>query len=412
MHSLEQAYKNVSLTRFLEILRGGNACWMIKRLSGNDTGITGGHQSGLYIPRKFMQDFLPEIVTHTLYNPTKEIDCYIPSHDCLKKAIQAKYYNNVYFPERGNKKAYNEFRLTRWIGTPIQEHSNTGSICILANIRQGQTTHFLSWVSRSLEDEDLIEYWLGQDVEPGRAYFSKDEEAKISFPYTIPSEWYRQFPTGQDIVNYVEQNVPYSTWKKSSDELLLKRRIVEFDIFSELERQEILPLIQKGFKTVDEFIKYSTTIVNRRKSRSGMSLELHLRCIFLHEQLRFETQMITEQKKRPDFLFPSQKAYRDPLFPTLRLHMLAAKTCCKDRWRQVLNEADRIQQKHLFTLQEGISSEQLTEMYHHNVIVVVPQPLMRSYPKEFHRRLINLSQFVNHIKESQQTCTHYDNYGR
>ena len=32
--------------------------------------------------------------------------------------------------------------------------------------------------------------------------------------------------------------------------------------------------------------------------------------------------------------------------------MLAVKTTCKDRWRQILNEADKIHQVHLFTLRE------------------------------------------------------------
>ena len=36
----------------------------------------------------------------------------------------------------------------------------------------------------------------------------------------------------------------------------------------------------------------------------------------------------------------------------------------KDRWRQVLNEADCIETKYLFTLQQGISKNQLREMKH------------------------------------------------
>lgn len=42
--------------------------------------------------------------------------------------------------------------------------------------------------------------------------------------------------------------------------------------------------------------------------------------------------------------------------------MLAVKTTCKDRWRQILNEADKIHQVHLFTLQEGVSLAQYREM--------------------------------------------------
>ena len=42
--------------------------------------------------------------------------------------------------------------------------------------------------------------------------------------------------------------------------------------------------------------------------------------------------------------------------------MLAAKTSCKDRWRQVLAEADRIRTKHLLTLEPAISKIQTAEM--------------------------------------------------
>ena len=44
-------------------------------------------------------------------------------------------------------------------------------------------------------------------------------------------------------------------------------------------------------------------------------------------------------------------------FDSNKLTMLASKTTCKDRWRQILNEADRIKIKHLFTLQQGISKK-------------------------------------------------------
>ncbi len=52
---------------------------------------------------------------------------------------------------------------------------------------------------------------------------------------------------------------------------------------------------------------------------------------------------------KPDFLFPSAGAYHDTEFPVENLRMLAVKTTCKDRWRQILNEADKIHQVHLFT---------------------------------------------------------------
>ena len=62
---------------------------------------------------------------------------------------------------------------------------------------------------------------------------------------------------------------------------------MEFDVFTEIERHYVLPNIKDGFSSVDEFIKYANSIANRRKSRAGTSLELHLESIFRYEKLQF-----------------------------------------------------------------------------------------------------------------------------
>ena len=195
--------------------------------------------------------------------------------------------------------------------------------------------------------------------------------------------------------------IPGSQWTRSIDKLLLERRKLEFNIFREIENHDVLPKIKEGFDSVERFIKYSHSISNRRKSRTGKSLELNLESIFTDADIRFETQARTEQKKKPDFLFPSKEAYHDMDFQALKLHMLAAKTCCKDRWRQILNEADRIEAKHLFTLQEGISENQLSEMSKENVQLVVPQPIIKLFPDNFRNKILNLEDFIGFIKQSQ-----------
>ena len=402
--NLESRYKNISLTRFLELLDQDHFFWLIKRLSGNDTGITGGHQSGVYVPRQFMEAVVPSIVTTRRYNPTKEISCYMPNQDCLKTGIQAKYYNNKHFPEMGMKKKYDEFRLTRWVGTPLQDVENTGSICILAGRCVNGETELLGWVSTTAEEEDLIENWLGREVEPGQMYLSSMETEKKNLPILkqLPAAWLRAFPSGRDIFQFIEERLPQNKWNRSVDELLLKRREIEFEIFSEVEQHDVLPNIKIGFQSVDEFIKYANSVANRRKSRAGTSLELQLESIFRYEKLKYEAQVVTEQNKKPDFIFPSGKDYHNPAFPSAKLHMLASKTCCKDRWRQVISEADRIEKKHLFTLQQGVSSNQLAEMYQHGIILVVPQPIITSFPAAYRSKIMNLTGFVKFIKTSQR----------
>lgn len=79
----------------------------------------------------------------------------------------------------------------------------------------------------------------------------------------------------------------------------------------------------------------------------------------------------------------------------------AAKTTCKDRWRQILNEADRLrdENKYLCTMQQGISSAQMDEMQAEKVILVVPKAYHSAYPAEKRDRIWTLSKFVNYVKE-------------
>ena len=396
-------FKNLSLTRFLEEIEINNYLWIVKRLSGNDTGLTGGHQAGLYLPRAFFQAVLPEICTTDKYNPDAWIEeCYFPAQDDSVKKLRAIYYNSKYFPEKGLKKKYDEFRLTRWGGSasPVQDIENTGTICIFAVGREKESVQSVAWVASSVEEEDLIESWLGCEVEPGR-FQMRDYIPQPDAELQLPDNWFKFFPTGKEIFSFVLQKLPRNNWKKSIDALLIKRREFEFEVFEKIERADVLPKIENGFQSVEDFIKYSHSVSNRRKSRTGRSLELNLESIFVDENLAFETQIITENRKKPDFLFPSGKAYHDKAFPNARLNMMAAKTCCKDRWRQILNEANRINSKHLFTLQQGVSSNQLQEMDDNNVALVVPKPHLGSFPKEWRNSLLTLDSFVNHIRTQQ-----------
>ncbi|MBR7315321.1 restriction endonuclease, partial [Klebsiella pneumoniae] len=78
-------------------------------------------------------------------------------------------------------------------------------------------------------------------------------------------------------------------------------RRVEYDIFLLVEELHVLDIIRKGFGSVYEFIALVNSVSNRRKSRAGKSLEVHLEHLFIEHVLRhFATQSITEGKKKPD----------------------------------------------------------------------------------------------------------------
>ena len=86
-----------------------------------------------------------------------------------------------------------------------------------------------------------------------------------------------------------------------------------------------------------------------------------------------------------------------------KLTVLAAKTTCKDRWRQVLNEADRLRDdyKYICTLQQGISSTQMDEMEAEKVVLVVPKPYISSYPAEKRQGILTIHDFIHRVKALQ-----------
>ncbi len=158
--------------------------------------------------------------------------------------------------------------------------------------------------------------------------------------HEIPLAWRTRFPSGAEIIRKAVELRSYLSL--DPDRRLMKRRECEFEIFQSVEQAIEMPYIQAGFAGIDDFIARAQTILQRRKARSGHSLELHAKAIFVEERLvegvHFAHQPESEPGKKPDFLFPSAAAYQDTSFPEERLRMLPVKTTCKDRWRQILTK--------------------------------------------------------------------------
>jgi hypothetical protein len=157
---------------------------------------------------------------------------------------------------------------------------------------------------------------------------------------------------------------------------------------------------QDGYD-VEGFIKVARSIGNRRFARAGLAFEHHVRAILVANDMAFEWHARTEGKRTPDFLFPSGTHYRDPAFSPELLRMLGTKTSCKDRWRQVINEAARVSTKHLLTLEPAISEDQTTEMREERVQLVVPTAVQATYTAAQRNWLKSLSDFLSEAKALQ-----------
>lgn len=81
--------------------------------------------------------------------------------------------------------------------------------------------------------------------------------------------------------------------------------------------------------------------------------------------------------------------------------MLGVKSTSKDRWRQILTEADCIPEKHLCTLEAGISARQTQEMQRQRLTLVLPEALHETYTDEQRPALLRLAEFIEFVRAKQ-----------
>ena len=375
--------------------------WWLKRLSANDTQANGSHQAGPYIPKSILFAVVPSLRRPDEENPDVWFDMMIDSHHDIRRA-RAVWYNNRRF---GGTR--NETRLTGLGGSAsaLLDPESTGALTVFAFSRESDAQPFEChvWVARDAVEEDTIEEWTGP-VEPGQWITYPDlfgmSRQKVDCwlePDELPPEWLEKFPRGEALVLKAIEMRPENA--ADVDQRLMVRRDCEFEIYRSLENAVYMPRIRQEFTNVDEFVSVAQPIIQRRRSRGGRSLELHLQTIFREEMMEFASQPVVDSNSHPDFLFPSAAAYEDPSFPSGRLRMLAVKSTIKERWRQVLEEASRIEAKHLLTLQRGVSEAQFTAMRDSGIRLVVPQALHREYAQGIRPYLQTLESFIGEVRE-------------
>ena len=207
------------------------------------------------------------------------------------------------------------------------------------------------------------------------------------------------FPTTRVFSEYTRSKFQDFCPVESPDNALLQWMEEEENLFRELEKHFIKKQLLEGFgpdnDDVEKFIKVSLSIQNRRKSRVGHAFENHIEEVLIRNKISFERGVKTEGKQKPDFLFPSREAYLDPNFSDENLRILGAKTTCKERWRQVLAEANRINKKHLITLEPSISSDQTTQMKEKKLQLVVPEAIQSTYKPEQREWLMTFKNFIS-----------------
>ena len=369
-----------------------------KFLAANDTGLTGGHQAGIYISKPSIPILFDE---PGIKGQNKEKWVKVNWQDDFETETRFIYYG------QGTR---NEYRITNFgRGFPFLRPEYTGALFVITKMDEENYKGYV------LNTEDEINEFLSafgltppetnKLIETSSTDASLREQAAMDeFINGLTVD----FPSS-GVMSSAARMITYASLNNGSltvtdpDKAILQWTDQEYKLFRALEQARYDQIVANGFSTVDDFIALANQVLNRRKSRAGKSLEHHLAAVFDENQIQYTAQAVTEGNKRPDFIFPSEAAYHDFSFPVSRLTSLAAKTTCKDRWRQILNEAARIRdgRKYLCTLQQGISAMQMDEMESEKVTLVVPRAYISTYPRDKQERMWPLHKFVSYVKELQ-----------
>ena len=301
---------------------------------------------------------------------------------------------------------HQEYRLTRFGREfPFLTPDLVGSLFVLV---PKSVSEFVAYVFDTEEDIEYVQTSLGTEVvdvwgvyDANKVLPESDEEC-LRRLYRKFAARLNDFPSGDVFSSYTWESLfecVDSFDSKLPDDQLLSLVQEEYRLFQLAERKICEPLIHRMFPSVDAFLKTASSIMNRRKSRAGRSLENHVERIFKCHDIPFEMRA-NNVDGRPDILIPSTDAYHNERYPEDKIFVIGIKTTCKDRWRQVLNEGKRVKKKHLITLQRGISSSQLDEMAASNVQLIVPKKLHNLYPDETCMELKNVKDLIANIKET------------
>lgn len=367
-----------------------------KFLAANDTGSTGAHQAGIYISKPSIPILFDE---PGVKGENKEKWVKVKWHDDFETDTRFIYYG------QGTR---NEYRITNFgRGFPFLRPEYTGALFVFVKC---DDENYRGYVLNT--EEDINQFLDAFGISPTEtnqlietSLVRPEEHEKVAIEEFISSLTV-DFPSSEEMSAAARriQNTVFDHQefiRTNPDRKLLDWTDAEYRLFRALEYARYGEMISNGFASVEDFIATANQVLNRRKSRAGKSLEHHLSAIFDGNGLQYQEQAVTEGNKKPDFLFPSQEAYHNPSFPADKLISLAAKTTCKDRWRQVINEADRLRGKDKFlcTLQQGISAAQMDEMQAEQVVLVVPKPYIATYPRERQNRIWTLDKFVGYVRE-------------
>lgn len=386
----------------------------VKRLSAVDAEPKTSNQHEVGTTRKMRDDFLGE-------DHQKKFDAVYVWLGEDQDGITAEGWA-THYDARLNKPRAAEWRLY-YPSNPVTEAMTAGDTLFLAKDRHG-FLWFIVAPEGSTSEQQL--FWLFGLRPEGQSFVSReftDAEPELDFAAryildelgvefeepeadkldSMIEKFGTTFPPTAEFSQLARLTLPEVRAEDDPDAALVAWLDHEEALFRRLERRVVAERLEQGFVTVegtdvDGFISFSLGVQNRRKSRMGHSLEHHIAAALDAFDIAYVRGAITEHNHKPDFLFPSLEAYQAAGYGDAELTMLGAKSSCKDRWRQVLAEAEKIPKKHLLTLEPGISEPQTAQMIASNLQLIVPAAIQITYTASQQDWLMSVNDFINDVQ--------------
>jgi len=141
--------------------------------------------------------------------------------------------------------------------------------------------------------------------------------------------------------------------------------------------QAVIDKVIKSDGTIKfvELDKLFMSIFQSRKSRAGKAFEYVIKELFVRLSYPFSDQVVIDGAK-PDFVIPSEEHFRARPLDSI---IFTAKRTLRERWRQVVTEANKGYGYFLATLDEGITKNQIDQAAEHKIFIVVPKSLKEKH---------------------------------
>lgn len=195
------------------------------------------------------------------------------------------------------------------------------------------------------------------------------------------------------------------------DNALLDWFTFTFDLYLAYEAHVLQPILDGHFAnqpTIDvaQFFSVAKRLQNSRFSRAGGSFEAQLAAVFDARDIRYSAQSRKmPDGSKPDFLLPSREHYNSNDTAVLSLvTFVGAKTTTKERWQQLVAEAQRIGVRHMVTMDKDLNGTKVHTMKLKNVVPVLPSPLIVDQygDKDWKGDLMSVGAFVEMAEDRQR----------